>query len=258
MTSMTLLDSVKHADMHLLPGGGVTFAGKQHILPIRAEEISKAVCDFPVFMTRNTNTGAWSFSLVASLMVENNLFVEDSKWTATYVPQVIETHPFYLTPTDQDDQYALAIDESSDALSRSEGEALFDENGKSSPWLESLTKKMQSQLQSNQQTLLFIKAIEDAELVKEIGVQVVFDDETVQTINGLHTIDEEKLQALDSETLTDFNKRGYLQPLNGMLLSVFQLNSLIRRHNRLVETTEGQKVIRQIKLEVARDAGATT
>ncbi len=197
MTSLILLDSVKHANLRLLPNSGAHFAAHQHVLPLRAEEIDKAVSSFPVFLTRNTNNGTLSFSAVTSLEVERNLFVEDEQWKAAYVPQIMGTYPFYLMPTEEADQYVVGIDESSNVLSTSEGEPLFNDNGETSAWLDSVTKKMNAQTRSIQQTFLFAKAIEEADLIKELNVQVVYADGTGQNINGLHTIDEDKLQALD-------------------------------------------------------------
>lgn len=256
MTSLTLLDSVKHAALRVQPNSGVGFARDNHVLPLRAEEIPKASCDFPVFLTRITDSTDWSFSLMASFVVGRNLFVKDHGWDATHLPQFMDTYPFYLMNANEPDQYALAIDESSNAFGEQEGEPLFVEEGKMAPWLTTLTQRLQAQLQSNQQTLAFVKAVEDAGLIKELNLQLMFNDDTANTISGLHTIDEDVLHALDTDTLVDFNKRGYLAPVYAMLHSVFQLNSLIRRHNALAETDDSLKSIVKIKLEMARDAGA--
>ncbi len=256
MTSLVPLDSVKHANLRLLPNSGVIFANKHHVLPLRVEEIGKAVSAFPVFLTRNTASGAWSFSLITSLEVERNLFIEDNQWMATYVPQIMETQPFYLIPTEDGNQFAVGIDEDSALLNADEGEPLFDGNGKMSAWLDAVTKRMNAQMQGNQQTFHFAKAIEEAGLVKDLSVQVIFADGTSQTINGLATIDEDKLQSLEADVLADFNKRGYLIPLHAMLLSIFQMNTLIQKHNRLAENDESQKSIGQVKIEVARDTNA--
>lgn len=256
MTSLTLLDSVKHADLRVQPNCGVEFARTAHVLPLRAEEIPKATSDFPVFLTRVTDTAEWSFSLMASFEVNRNLFVTDNMWDATHLPQIVDTYPFYLMKAEEPDQYALAIDESSEAFSTGEGELLFEEKGKMASWLQMLTQRLQTQLTSNQQSLMFIEAIEKAGLIKEIGMQVVFADDTTSTINGLHSIDEDMLQALDADTLSDFSKRGYLAPLYAMLNSVFQLNSIIRRHNIAAEANDDMQSITKLKLEVARDAGA--
>ncbi|MEM7081656.1 MAG: SapC family protein [Pseudomonadota bacterium] len=256
MTSPTLLDSALHADLRLRPNSGVRFASQHHVLPIRAEEIAKAVSNFPVFLTRNTDSGDWSFSIVTSLQIERNLFCDSQQWHATYLPQVIETFPFYLVNTGSDDQRAVGFDSSADAFSNSEGDALFHADGKLAPWLDALTRKLDAQLQANHQTKHFANTIENAGLIKELSIQVLFHNDTAQTINGLHTIDEEKLQALDAETLTEFSQRGYLSPLYAMLISVFQLNALIQRHNRLVNDDAAMDTIERIKLELARDAGA--
>lgn len=78
---------------------------------------------------------------------------------------------------------------------------------------------------------------------------VHYDNGTMQTLKGLHTLDEDRLQSLQAEQLAELNKKGYLSPIHAMLISIYQLNSLIRKHNEVEQFTK----VKQIKLEVARD-----
>jgi len=140
------------------------------------------------------------------------------------------------------------------------GAPLFDEQGKSVDWVNTLGNQLESHLQANYQTHLYINALEKAGLNKEINVHIAYKDGTVQTIGGLHTVDEDKLQAMDAEQLLEFNKIGYLMPIHAMLMSIYQLNPLVRRHNKIAESPAGKvaghKLVNQVKLEIARDAGA--
>ena len=64
-------------------------------------------------------------------------------------------------------------------------------------------------------------------------------------------LDEDKLKALTAEQLAELNKNGYLVPMHATLVSVFQVNALIRRHN-----AAGLSPVRQVKLEVSKGGPA--
>ena len=79
---------------------------------------------------------------------------------------------------------------------------------------------------------------------------VQYGDDAVQTLKGLHTLDEDKLQSLPAEQLQELSKKGYLAPIYAMLVSIFQLNALIRKHNSI----DSLNNVKHVKLEVARDS----
>jgi hypothetical protein len=74
-------------------------------------------------------------------------------------------------------------------------------------------------------------------------------DESVTTLTGLHTVNEDKLQGLTEQEFENLRGLGYLAPLYGMLMSMYQLNALIRRHNLV----QGAKLVKQVTMEVSKD-----
>ena len=250
MTELVKLSSDQHKTLKADLDARVRFASSQHVLALRASEVGRAVTCFPVFFSKSQRTGDWAVSAVTSITPGTNLFVEDSKWTATYEPTILQIYSFYLMESDTDKGYSVGIDTGSDAFSEDHGEALFDDKGQPSLYLSKVTGLLESDVQNNVQTQLFTKRVAELGLVQELNLVVHFENGESQTITGLSCVNEDRLQSLSSEELNELHKNGYLVALHGMLLSIFQVNVLINRHNQ----SNPQNPIKQIKLEVGRDA----
>lgn len=251
MAELAKLGSEKHGDLRVKSECGLRIAAEQHVMGLKAPEVAKAACSFPVFLSRVQSTGDLALSAVCGLEPGTNLFVEDNKWTATYLPVMLQTYPLFLM-TSQDDErgYTVGINEESDAFSTDDGEALFAEDGKPSIFLSNVTALLEAGIQDDLQTHHFLKSLDEMSLHKPIDILVQFQGGEGQTIKGLSTIDEERLQSLSAAELETLSKKGYLMLIHAMLLSIFQLNALILRQNE----SSAENKVAQIKLQVARDA----
>ncbi|NNC57949.1 MAG: SapC family protein [Woeseiaceae bacterium] len=250
MKQLVELDSETHRNCRVAENCALQFATAQHMMPIHAAEAGQAVCNFPVFFSRSPNTGRWALSAVTSLEVGRNLFVEDGQWTATYVPTGMQTYPLFLmqSPTEEN-KYTVGVIGHDNVLSQEAGEALFDGNGNASIYLSQVTKLLEAGIENEVQTRLFAQRLDELDLLKPINVNVHYDDGSIHTNTGLHTINEDKLQAMSPEQLGELNTKGYLLLVHAMLVSIFQLNSLVRKHNQVA----GSRPVKQVKLEIARD-----
>ncbi len=243
----------EHSKLKVVKNCSIDIAEKQHIVNLQANEIGKAVSSFPVFLTKNQTTSNWTLSAVTSLEQGRNLFVEEQQWTANFQPIAMQAYPFFLMRSPKgDNNYTIGIDEESDAFSEQEGEPLFDGSDKPSLYLTRVTALLEASVEGDFQTHAFTSTIEKLQLYKSVDIQVYLTDGGVQTIKGLLTVDEDKMQSLTAEQLEDLNKKGYLLLLHALLVSLFQLNRLVREQNR----REGFANVKQVKMEVSHDSGA--
>ena len=252
MAELTVLSSAEHGSLKVVKNCALNVAGNQHIVNIRVTEVGMAVSSFPVFAAKIPSNGRWTLTAVTSFVPEKNLFVENDRWTATYLPTSMQTYPLFLMNSDtEENQYTVGIHEDSPAFSKDAGEALFDDQGKASLYLSRLTALLEADIKNDIQTYQFNDKLNELGLYKAINLLVhSAAGSSVQTIQGLYTIDEEKLQQLDAPTLAELNKRGYLAPMYAMLTSIFQVNALIRLNNRQA----GSKNIKEVKFEVAKNS----
>ena len=244
----------KHANLKMDPIGAIKVAAKQHIIGLKVSEVSMAASSFPIFVSRATDASEWTISAINSFKLNTNLFAEDDTWTGTHYPIGMQTYPFFLmrSPTDEKN-LTIGINEESDIFSESEGEALF-EDGKASVRLSQATAQLELEMKHNQQTYEFCKKAEELGLIKQVDLKIHYQSGTVNTLQGLCTIDEKNLYELDAEKLAELRKEGFLMPIYTMLASIYQFNNLIKIHNRL---SPNERVV-QVKLEApegeAKDA----
>ncbi|MFT7008887.1 MAG: hypothetical protein ACJAXJ_003430 [Colwellia sp.] len=249
MSELTELDHTKHSDLHVIKNSQINFSATQHLLNIRVTEVGQMVCSLPVFLTKDPQHGLWRLSAVTSFALGHNLLVQNDRWMAPYQPSYIQTYPFYLMNSPREEKtYTIGIDESSEVFSTEDGEALFDNSGKGTEFLSRIKTMLEADIENNINTYKFGKEMDALGLCKPINLLISYADNTTQKITGLTTIDEDKLQYLTAENLFELNKKGYLTPIHGMLISMLQLNGLIQKNNNI----EALPKIKNIKLEVTK------
>lgn len=249
MTQLVELTAAKHSALRVVPERVMKVISTRHMMNLRVGEVANSVSCFPVFMTRVEQSASWGLSAVCSLEAGNNLFARGDQWHAIYQPVSMQTFPFYLMKAKHTEKgYTIGVDEQSDVFSEQEGESLFEENQKATPYLSQIKSLLETSIKNDIQTSGFTQRLSDLSLIKTISVLVEYEDGTINTINGLSTVDEDKLQALSSAAFEDLRVKGYLAPIYAMLVSIFQLNSLLQRHNALQQGAP----IKQIKLETAK------
>ena len=247
------LSNTEHQALKVNPNAAAIYASTKHLLNLRATEVAKVTCDLPVFFARNAQNGSYTISALTSFNANKNLLVNNTKWHALYTPMCMQSYPLYLLTHDANSSdYFVAIDEESSVVNIEQGEALFDNKGTPSLFLSAQKKLLEADLKNDYLTYKFTQELVRLGLIKDIDIILQFKQGDPQTIQGLSTVDEDKLQALDHDTIVNLHKQGYLNVLNSMLISLFQLNALVKIHNQHPEL----KPLKQIKLELSRDAHA--
>lgn len=246
MPKFTELSNIDHKTLKVSDNAAIELASTQHMINIKVTEVARAVSNFPVFMSKLSSADGWTISAVAGLEKASNLFAVNQQWDASYLPTTMQTYPFYLRPSDAEEGgYSAVIDESNVAFSEQDGNALFDDNGQASVYLNRLIGLLEADIKNELHTLKFVEKLAEIDLIKAVDVLVHYESGQTSVIGGLYSIDEDKLQALSEQEFAQLRQRGYLAPIYAMLISIYQLNSLIQRHN----TVDGAKRIVQVKVE---------
>ena len=253
MAKLTALHSDRHGKLRLVENCALARAKSQHLVSLRVTEVAQALGDFPVFATRSSHSGRWSLSAMTSFEPGSNLFVDKGDWQALYQPAIMQTFPFYLMQAPGAAKgFTVGIEEGNPAFSEERGKPLFDERGKPSPTLKRVSAALEADVNNELLTRQFTETLEGLGLLKAMDLQVQYEDGRINTIKGLNTVNEDGLKSLPDDPLAGLHRKGYLLPAHALLISLFQLNALIRRHNRCGQFA----AIRQLKLQVARDRAA--
>jgi hypothetical protein len=146
--------------------------------------------------------------------------------------------------------YTIGILEEQGDFSKTTGEAIFEKDGKLSAGANRRIQMLETDVQKDIQTAKFSQVLEEMGLFKSLDMNVRFVSGDSSKIRGLHTIDEERFQALSIEQLDSLRSQGYLMPIHAMLVSILQVNKLISLHNEISQNPQ----IVEVKMEVAKEA----
>ena len=218
------LDKNKHKDLCVKLSGDFAHAKDTHLAAASLREYAQIASCMPIIFIKDPKSE--TTHSVAMLGIEQgiNLFMQEGKWAGHVVPLNVQRYPFDVRP--DGDKLGVFIDENSDLVGK-EGEPLF-ANEAPSPFLENRQKLLSDLANSEMATRDFVKKLADLGLLDSIVLRVQYANGQQRNINGMQTISEKRLQALDSDTVLDLHKAGYLGAIYAVLMSLGQLNRLVQ------------------------------
>ena len=234
MKNLVELSDKAHKNLKVVDSAVIDAIKDQHIINIQLSEACIAATNFPMFFMAVPNMDRWALSAITSLETNKNLFVKDDTWQSAYQPTSMLTYPMMVMPAkDKERQYTIGIDEKSASFSKTEGTELFDEEGKASTYLSGIVKLIEADMQNEIRTIHFCKTLADLSLIAPLNIQVSYENGSANNLGGLHTIDEKVLQSLDVKDLDMLREKGYLAAIYAVLISTYQLNLLLKKHNEV-------------------------
>ena len=234
MARLLTLNNQAHADLKINLDTSHAHHEQIHMVPVVANEFLKLSTNFPILLTKNAETGQFVSVALMGFQEGENLFWKHGKLDSLYTPLNLERSPFYLG-FDQNDAMIVCVDMDNPGVGDSSGLDVFDDNGDETSFLEN-AKGILSTLWSGEQfTQDFIQTLNELDLVQPIKIDIVLHDKSRVTVNGLYSINDEKLDSLEGEILSDLNKKTYLKLIYLMANSLAHIAGLIKRRNDLID-----------------------
>ncbi len=229
-TNVIPVNNELHANLKVKNEVHLGFITDQQIVPVVVHEFALAATNYPLFFVKNSETGQFQSVAMMGLKQGENLFVEDGEWQGTHIPGVVHNYPFKLLATDEEaSQIMLALDHDSDLVSEEEGEPLFDADNKETPFMEARKRAVIQYFESGHVTDNFVAQIVEFDLLVPRSLTVKVDGEETN-LDGMYFVDEQKLNELSDEDFMTLRKRGFLTLIYSHLVSLHQIQSLVRRH----------------------------
>jgi hypothetical protein len=116
-------------------------------------------------------------------------------------------------------------------LNQSTGEPLFNDAGAASDYLNQMQGLLAELIKGEAQTKHFIESLLVHKLIMPMSLDITFANQTEKKVQGLYTIDDTKLAALDKDALFGLHQQGHLQAIYTMISSTSQIYSLIQKKN---------------------------
>ncbi len=221
-----LLNRETHKAKKIAPNQGFQFAAKANSLYVAGVEFMEACKEYPLVFTQ-VGQGKIVPVAILGLREGENLFVgRDHQWNATYVPVFVRRYPFVLAEL-EGQQMGVCIDEACTGLNEQTGEALFDSQGKNTPFLQGALGFLNRYQVEYQRTEQFCKRLKELDLLIEMNAKADLLDGTRFMVNGLMVVDERKLLKLSDAQALQVFRTGELSWIYSHLVSLTNLNRLM-------------------------------
>ncbi|HET6788659.1 MAG TPA: SapC family protein [Aquabacterium sp.] len=216
---------IKASDKHL------SFARETNSLLLAVTELPLAALDFPcVFVSSGEQH---TMVAVVGLRDKDNLYIDgDGRWDPnSYLPAFIRRYPFVLAEQAGQNQLTVCVDSAFDGLNDKDGEALFDAEGKDTPYLKQLEKFLLDFHTDMQRTAAFAKRLVELDLLVERNIDFKLGEQRFN-LNGFKVVDEDRLRKLDAKIIQELFSTGALGWIHAHLLSLNNVNKLATRLSR--------------------------
>ncbi|MDH5619365.1 MAG: SapC family protein [Gammaproteobacteria bacterium] len=235
MSQYQVLDRDKHRELRIKTGYGAALGDAVMYVMTYPMEFRDIQSCYPILFTKDPNTGGFFAAAVLGFEANQNLFLHDNGWDASYIPALVQRQPFLLATGGEDANAApvVSLDLDHPRVSDREGEALFDSQGGTTEFLHrkvALLDKLHHGLQHGKG---FVDALLRHELLEKITLDIAFNDGDKRTVEGFYSIAEERLYQLKGNVLESLNEAGYLQPVFMAVASLSRVRDIIERRNRL-------------------------
>lgn len=236
MSRHAILTPEAHRDLRIRTDRSADLGDAVMSALVMPDEFRRAQSRYPILFRlddRRENLAA-----LALFGFENgeNLFLDHAGWEPGYLPLAVDIQPFLIGGTGQDDgPKQVHVDLDSPRIAPgSEGERLFDEDGRPTAYLETVIDKLGALDEAYRASSGFFAALRRYDLLEPLSVEVTLDDGSIHRLVGFDTIDEGKLRALDAAALGDLHDAGHLMPIFMAVASLGRLRDLIDRKNRRI------------------------
>lgn len=235
MANNIILDRDKHRNTRILTARGAEFGENIHCVPVIADELRHLILEYPVCLIKNHDTGQFGLYALLGLEAGENLFLDDTVWSANYVPAHLKRQPFMVAINGDEDSHptpnntVITIDTDNTRVKEggSDGEPLFVKNGEPSEYLKGITDLLSSLVPGIVKTESFIKELADHDLIESIQLNISLIDGEEKKFDGLYIINEDNLQELSGDKLQEFYSKGYIQACYLLMASMGHVQKLI-------------------------------
>jgi len=247
MENLVAIDNKIHKNIGINPAKVALHGEKLNLIPAVVSEFMHLTVQHPIVFTKHGETGEFVCSALLGFEVGENLFWQNGQWQAVYLPLQIQRQPFFIGDAVDDDStksgdYVVCIDLNSPAINdsastnipentSSEVHALFTETGEESEYFHEAKQCLAQLLQGKVDNQRLIGALKKLNLIQSLSLEVTFINETSTRLNGLYTINQDKLAALTNEEIAELHQQQLLPAIYTMITSLGQIYPLIERKN---------------------------
>ena len=232
MTQIVLLDKEAHRSLKVDGRASAAYGDDRHFAQVTVNEFPHLVVHYPLFFTKDGNTGEFYCGAMLGFKEGENMFLQEWEDREFYRPLALQRGPFYAQGP------SLAIDLDHPRVRAEGGKPLFTEYGQPTRYLQSIIWAFQDLKPGIETTKHFIGRLLELNLIEPVDIEVEFEDGSTHQCVGLYSVNEETLSRLPDVVVVELFRRGYMRLIHMMIISLKQFARLANKKNgRLLETT---------------------
>ncbi|NNE59740.1 MAG: SapC family protein, partial [Woeseia sp.] len=226
MTNHVLLDNVTHKDLRINRVYGADQGDNVNVARVFPVEFGRLQNEYPLFFYKNAESGHFETIALLGFGNDENLFLSESGWDASCIPLTIERQPFLIGFQEQEldgmpsQVPVVHIDTDHPSVSKTDGEPVFLPQGGETPYLERISAVLKTIHQGHAVSESFSQLLVGLELIEPVAVDIELENGMRQGLDGLYTINEDKLKTLSASALETMHKKGHLQDVFMVLASM--------------------------------------
>ncbi|SOB86539.1 SapC protein [Sphingomonas guangdongensis] len=228
------INNIDHAALRVHPRGGGAFgdaANQALVLPAEIEEVQREFA--VVFRRRGAELKAYA---LLGFDADENLFLQDDRWTSRYVPATHRRGPFSIGVSPGGEGTPMIHVDLDDArVGDPDGLPLFLEHGGNAPYLEHVSGVLRLLYEGLQTAPQAWAALDEAGLLSPVTLSVDVSEERRYTVPDVLVVDVERLAALSGEPLEHLHRSGLLRLAILAAASLGNIQGLIARKRALLE-----------------------
>jgi hypothetical protein len=225
MTNIVILNSLTHRDVRVQAEASAKFGDNQRFVPVVIAEFPLLVTHYPVLFSKDSETGAFFCGAMLGIDEGENLFLKNGKGHEGYRPLNLQRAPFFVSGEE------LAIDLDHARIATDAGQALFNDKGEPTPYLESIKAAFQQLKPGIEMTKRFTESLLNLNLLEPVDIVLGFDDGSKRNLVDLYTVNQEVLRQLSDASVIELFRRGYLQLIYLLIASLKQIPVLAKKKN---------------------------
>jgi hypothetical protein len=237
MARYELLNNVAHKDLRVATGFGTQYGDDVGMVPAFASEFAELQREYPIFF-RKDEAGQWQSVVLLGFDQRENLYLHQGRWNAAYLPGAAAKGPFLIGFQEQriDGQLrqepVMHVDLDHPRVNVGEGEPVFLPQGGNSPYLDHVAGVLRGIRDGVAFGTAMFQAFDEMGLIQPVDLDVQLDERHRISVGGLHSIDREKIAALDGPSLARLNGAGYLEGAFLVLASLHNMRRLMAEKQR--------------------------
>lgn len=197
-----------------------------------SSEFNELHREFPLLLRKTAEAPGFVADAILGFEKDENLFVENDRWTAAHVPATLARGPFsigYVRGEDGADAPAgvrVMIDDQHPRL-RTDGQPVFLPLGGETPYLDRIKRVLQTIDAGLRADRLLYPELAALGLLEEVKIEISVFPELRYDFSRYYTIDQQKFAALDAEPLLRLHRLGLLGLIYFLISSLGNFQKLV-------------------------------